>query len=95
MQQQLDAAIERVRRTEEHLAVVSVDLDDFRAVNDLHGHGAGDALLISLAQARDQPRRPFRQLRHCVRIVRHIDEDKLVTPQPPCERRAGGERLQP
>lgn len=50
VQQQLDAAIERVRRTEEHLAVVSVDLDDFRAVNDLHGHGAGDALLISLGQ---------------------------------------------
>ena len=50
LQQQLDAVIERVRQTDERLAVACIDVDDFRAVNDLMGHGAGDALLISLAQ---------------------------------------------
>ena len=32
------------------VAVMMVDLDGFKAVNDLHGHGVGDAALVRVAQ---------------------------------------------
>ena len=42
----LRQALSRVGRTQTHLAVMFVDLDDFKAVNDTHGHAAGDRLLV-------------------------------------------------
>ncbi len=37
-------------RRRKQLAVVFIDLDGFKLVNDNHGHGMGDELLIALAQ---------------------------------------------
>jgi len=48
--ERLEQALNQTRRRGQHLAVVFIDLDGFKAVNDTHGHEAGDHLLITLAE---------------------------------------------
>ncbi len=45
----LDQAISRADRTQERVAVMMIDLDHFKQVNDTLGHDAGDQLLIEVA----------------------------------------------
>ena len=46
----LQQAMARCQRKGHCLAVAFIDLDGFKAVNDLHGHEQGDDLLVALAQ---------------------------------------------
>lgn len=45
----LQQAMPQAQRREQHLVVVFLDLDGFKAINDNHGHKTGDQLLMTVA----------------------------------------------
>jgi diguanylate cyclase (GGDEF)-like protein len=47
--ERLDEALAQAKRHSSRLGVIYVDLDGFKAVNDQHGHDAGDQLLLQVA----------------------------------------------
>lgn len=50
LQDRLDQSIARANRQHERLAVLFIDLDNFKVINDSLGHAAGDQLIIEMAQ---------------------------------------------
>jgi diguanylate cyclase (GGDEF)-like protein/PAS domain S-box-containing protein len=64
-------SVETARRRENHCAVLFIDLDRFKIINDSLGHEAGDVLLKEIA----------RRLRDCVRksdVVARLGGDEFV-----------------
>lgn len=54
----LEQAIERAAENQSLLAVVYIDLDDFKSINDDHGQATGDGLLIEVARRLQMVVRP-------------------------------------
>jgi diguanylate cyclase (GGDEF)-like protein len=48
---ELEREIARARRTEQPLTLAFVDVDGLKAINDSRGHGAGDRVLLDVANA--------------------------------------------
>jgi len=46
----LDQALQKATRQQSHFAVLFMDLDGFKAVNDTYGHHTGDQLLVEVAR---------------------------------------------
>lgn len=49
LEDRLDYTIQRAKRYGSKAAVLMLDLDDFKPVNDSHGHGFGDQVLVEVA----------------------------------------------
>ncbi|WP_157041698.1 GGDEF domain-containing protein [Nitriliruptor alkaliphilus] len=74
--EQLHAARAAHERHDRGLAVLMVDLDGFKLVNDRHGHHAGDQVLVEITE----------RLRRCVRVSDTLarlggDEFAIVLPE--------------
>ncbi len=48
--ERLRAELTRASRSHDAVAVLMLDIDDFKKVNDIHGHGCGDQVLLDLAE---------------------------------------------
>ncbi|MGZ4441412.1 MAG: diguanylate cyclase, partial [Gaiellaceae bacterium] len=52
--ERLRSELRRASRVHDAVSVLMLDIDDFKRVNDVHGHGAGDEVLSALASELSQ-----------------------------------------
>lgn len=86
LKERLEQALARMQRQGEGFALLCLDLDGFKAVNDTHGHPAGDLLLRSVAA----------RLSGCVRetdTVARLGGDEFAILQTATEREEDAEVL--
>ena len=83
MNDQFAAEIARAGRAKTNLSVALIDLDDFKRINDVHGHAVGDRTLTAFAQA-------FRRSLRSYDMPYRYGGDEFVVLFPGCD--AGGAR---
>lgn len=59
LHERLDAAVRAYQESGNPVAVVFIDLDDFKQINDVHGHAAGDNVLVAIARRLGHALAPF------------------------------------
>jgi diguanylate cyclase (GGDEF)-like protein len=84
--EQLQREMDRARRASESLVVGFIDVDGLKRVNDAEGHGAGDALLIAVA---DSLRRSLRSYD----LIMRFGGDEFVCVLPKVEISTARERF--
>jgi diguanylate cyclase (GGDEF)-like protein len=50
LEEEMQHTLARARRSEGKVGIAFVDLDDFKSVNDRHGHDVGDRVLLAVAE---------------------------------------------
>lgn len=71
LQENENQLVAGAKRAGKQMAVLAVDLDDFKAVNDTHGHAAGDQVLVASAER-------MRQLLRESDVVARFGGDEFV-----------------
>ena len=71
LQDRFRCAAERAKRSGKCFALLMIDLDRFKVINDTHGHTAGDTVLVTVAQ------RMVAALRTCDTVAR-LGGDEFV-----------------
>lgn len=59
LHERLDTAVRAYQESGSPVAVVFIDLDDFKQINDVHGHAAGDNVLVAIARRLGHALAPF------------------------------------
>ena len=74
----LRAELTRASRAQDAVAVLMLDLDDFKRVNDVHGHGVGDHLLVQVG-------RLLRQKVRSSDVVCRVGGEEFAVIMPSCD----------
>ncbi|MDR3056497.1 MAG: GGDEF domain-containing protein [Zoogloeaceae bacterium] len=75
LEEYVETLLANVRRQQIHLAIMMLDLDYFKMVNDSYGHDAGDAVLKALSQILRQ------SVRTSDMVIRYGGEEFLIVLQ--------------
>ena len=59
LESHLENLMERAAQNDKPIGIIALDIDHFKAVNDTHGHAAGDEVLKEFAA----------RIKHCVRVI--------------------------
>jgi len=59
LEDRIELAISQAKRSNKKVAMLFIDLDNFKQVNDIYGHKIGDRLLIAVGKALQSHLRPY------------------------------------